>query len=191
MSPGCGWPPELSIVGDLVDVVADLGDLTAQGGEFVDVVVERGALAGQGEVAVDVGHDDGADVVGSGDVQRPGLGEDLGLLVDAVADVDALFALLVFAPAAAGDAVERGFVGGTRHRHGGGDVDGLVLLGRPLVPECLRHPRGGGFPVGPAGGRSNGIPCSACGWGRGHLLLVGGQFVVLVRAWGLLRAVAV
>lgn len=67
--PRAWMAARVELPGDLVDVVADLGDLLAQGGQLVDVVIERGALAGQGKVAMDVRHDDSADVVGAGDVQ--------------------------------------------------------------------------------------------------------------------------
>lgn len=163
----CGVPrvwtvAGVELLGDLVDVVADLGDFTSESCEFVDVVVELSALTRQREVSLDVGHDDGADVVGGGDVQRAGHGEDRCFLVGAVADVHAFLALGLFALTAAGDSVQCGGFGGTLRQHGaGGGVDGLVPVGRPLAPELLRHPRGGGICVGPAGGRSNAIPCSA------------------------------
>src|SRR5439155_25341281 len=98
---------------------------------------------------------------------------------------DTPFTAHVVARATASDTMEGGFVGGARQRRLCGD-DGLLLLGRPLVPEDLRHPRGGGIPVGPAVGRSSGIPCCA-GGGGGHLLLVGGEFVVGVVHESVLR----
>ncbi len=148
-------------VGDLVRVRADPGELRTQRSVLVDQVVGGGSLLGQGEVAVEVGHDDGADEMRAGQTEATGFVEDRLPLVDAVADVDALLALHVLAGATAGDAVQRGLVGGTQ----------------TSCPRCalapgtrLRHPRGGGFRVGPALGRSNAIPCSARGWGRGLLL---------------------
>ncbi|AGP56322.1 hypothetical protein M271_24135 [Streptomyces rapamycinicus NRRL 5491] len=107
------------------------------------------------------------------------------LLVDAVADIDTLFALDFFAGTTAGDSTQ-GVIRADDERVLG-HVSGLFLLGHPLVPEVLRRPRGGGIRVGPALGRSNAIPCCVGGCGRGHLLLVDGEFVMLVMHAAVLR----